>query len=254
MTTPRLCLGLLGASPPEQARLIEHMQHATLSARGMCDFVSGQLWGIDCVCVMTRLGKVAAATTAAILIERFDVTHVLCTGVASAAADHVRVGDIMVAEQLVQHDIDASPLLTRCELSLTGQSWFVPDKFLSDLLEHSAKAFANNDFYNAITPDDRRSFQLERPQVHRGLVGSGGQFIQSGTRFNDLKGALAGMLAVEIEGAAVAHTCADLGVPFAVLRTICGHVNEDAPVNFAHFVDRVAAYYAVGIVKRLCLI
>jgi adenosylhomocysteine nucleosidase len=253
MTTSRLRLGIISALDQEQAGLIDHMEDTKTVTRGMRDYVSGNLWGIDSVCVLSRLGKVAAAATAATLIERFDVTHIVFTGVAGGADAKVRVGDIVVAEQLVQHDIDASPLFPRFEIPLTGQSRMSSDRFLSDLLEQSAKAFVKDDFYSEITADDRQAFKMDRPRVHRGLIASGDEFINCRTRLSDLKGELSEMLAVEMEGAAVAQVCSEFGVPFAVIRTISDSANEDAPVDFTKFVDRVASRYAFGIVKRLCI-
>jgi adenosylhomocysteine nucleosidase len=253
MTTSRLRLGIISALDQEQAGLIDHMENTKTVTRGMRDYVSGNLWGIDSVCVLSRLGKVAAAATAATLIERFDVTHIVFTGVAGGADAKVRVGDIVVAEQLVQHDIDASPLFPRFEIPLTGQSRMSSDRFLSDLLEQSAKAFVKDDFYSEITADDRQAFKMDRPRVHRGLIASGDEFINCRTRLSDLKGELSEMLAVEMEGAAVAQVCSEFGVPFAVIRTISDSANEDAPVDFTKFVDRVASRYAFGIVKRLCI-
>jgi adenosylhomocysteine nucleosidase len=253
MTTSRLRLGLISALDQEQAGLIENMEDVTVVTRGMRNYVSGNLWGIDCVCVLSRLGKVAAAATAATLIERFDVTHIVFTGVAGGADAKVRVGDIVVAEQLVQHDIDASPLFPRFEIPLTGQSHMSSDRFLSDLLEQSAKAFVKDDFYSEISAADRQAFKMDRPRVHRGLIASGDEFINCRTRLSDLKGELSEMLAVEMEGAAVAQVCSEFGVPFAVIRTISDSANEDAPVDFVKFVDRVASRYAFAIVKRLCV-
>jgi adenosylhomocysteine nucleosidase len=251
MTITPFRLGLISALHQEQTGLMENMQHVEKVERGMRHYVAGNLWGIDCVCVLSRLGKVAAAATVATLIERFDVTHIVFTGVAGAADRNVKVGDIVVAEQLVQHDIDASPLFPRFEVPLTGQSRFSSDKNLTERLFHAAENFINTDFHSMIAAVDRDIFRLHRPQLHRGLIASGDEFINSRTRLGELKSALPELLAVEMEGAAVAQVCFEFGVPFAVIRTISDAANEDAPVDFMQFVERVAARYAFGIVKRL---
>jgi adenosylhomocysteine nucleosidase len=252
MKSPPFRLGLISALQQEQAGLIEQMHQAVTVTRGMRHYVTGDLWGMDCVCVLSRLGKVAAAATAATLIERFGVTHILFTGVAGAADSDVRVGDIVVADQLVQHDIDASPLFPRFEIPLTGQSHFSSDKKLTDLLVQAAGSFIAEDFHRMVGASDRGIFRLDRPRVHRGLIASGDEFINSRMRLGELKSALPGLLAVEMEGAAVAQVCFEFGVPFAVIRTISDGANEDAPVDFMQFIERVAARYAFGIVKRFC--
>jgi adenosylhomocysteine nucleosidase len=55
-----------------------------------------------------------------------------------------------------------------------------------------------------------------------------------------------------MEGAAVAQVCFEFGIPFAVIRTISDAANEEAPLDFMQFIQRVAARYAFGIVRRLC--
>ena len=231
---------------------MEAMQGATTATHGMREYTAGQLWGVDAVCVLSRIGKVAAAMTATMLVEKFGVTHILFTGVAGAGDAGVRVGDIVVAEALVQYDMDASPLFPQFEVPLTGQSRFLSDVRLSDQLARAAADFLEDGFDSAISAPARRDFRLVAPRVHRGLVGSGDQFISSVMRLQTLSTALPGLLAVEMEGAAVAQVCFELGVPYAVIRTISDNANEDAATDFMEFVKSVAAQYAFHIVRRLC--
>lgn len=252
MTSPAMRLGLVSALQQEQAGLIEAMQQLAIDRRGMRDYVSGRLWGVDCVCVLSRLGKVAAAATVATLIERFGVTHIVFTGVAGTADRQVRIGDVVVADALLQHDMDATPLFPRFEVPLTGQSHFASDSKLTDQVAQAAADFFAFDFEASVAAADRDSFRLYRPRMHAGLVASGDEFVDSRSRLSELKSALPTLLAVEMEGAAVAQVCFEFGVPFAVIRTISDAANEDAPVDFMQFIERVAARYAFGIVRRLC--
>jgi adenosylhomocysteine nucleosidase len=246
-------LGIISALHEEQQGLVQAMQGAATAVHGMRAFTAGQLWGIDAVCVLSRIGKVAAAMTATMLVEKFGVTHILFTGVAGAGDTSIRVGDIVVAESLVQYDMDASPLFPRFEVPLTGQSHFLSDVHLSDMVTKVAADFIERDLADAITPAARSDFRLVAPRVHRGLVGSGDQFISSATHLQTLSTALPGLLAVEMEGAAVAQVCFELGVPFAVIRTISDNANENAATDFMEFVKSVAAQYAFHLVRRLCL-
>lgn len=245
-------LGIISALHEEQAGLIETMQETSTETRGMRHYTVGKLWDIDCVCVLSRLGKVAAAATVATLIERFGVTHVVFTGVAGSADGKVKVGDVVVAEALVQHDMDATPLFPRYEVPLTGQSHFASDLHLTGALVHAVEYFVSRDFKDRVPQADRENFRLGQPAVHRGLIASGDEFIDSRSKLAELKSALPSLLAVEMEGAAVAQVCFEFGVPFAVVRTISDGANEDAPVDFLQFIERVAARYAFGIVKRFC--
>ena len=245
-------LGIISALHEEQVGLVEAMRGPSRLIHGMRDYVAGQLWEIDAVCVLSRIGKVAAAMTATTLVEKFGVTHILFTGVAGAGDKTVQVGDIVVAESLVQHDMDASPLFPRFEVPLTGQTHFQPDQQLSMRLVGAAQDFLELDFLDAVSEGERRTFRLQRPRVHRGLVASGDQFVNEKSRIEAMNGHLPGLVAVEMEGAAVAQVCYELGVPCAVIRAISDNANENAAPDFMRFVKSVAAQYAFHITRRLC--
>jgi adenosylhomocysteine nucleosidase len=246
-------LGIISALSEEQQGLVEAMQGPYKLIHGQREYWVGQLWEIDAVCVLSRIGKVAAAVTTTTLVEKFGVTHILFTGVAGAGDKTVQVGDIVVAESLVQHDMDASPLFPRFEVPLTGLTHFPADHPLSTRLLDAAHAFLDNDFEEAIELGEKTVFNLIRPRIHRGLIASGDQFINDRAHINGLNAALPGLVAVEMEGAAVAQVCHELGVPCAVIRTISDNANENAATDFMRFVKSVAARYAYCIVRRFCL-
>ncbi|MCG2585222.1 5'-methylthioadenosine/adenosylhomocysteine nucleosidase [Massilia sp. TS11] len=220
-------IGIISALFEEQEGIVDDIVNKSVVVHGKREYTCGQLWGCEVVCVLSRIGKVAAAMTATILIEKFGVTHVIFTGVAGAGHADVKVGDVVLASQLVQHDIDASPLFPRFEVPLTGRAHFHTDR---DLNQHLAAAAASW-------------------RVHHGLIASGDQFINDGERIAALRDALPDVLAVEMEGAAVAQVCHELDVPFAVIRTISDNANEEAATDFMLFVRTVAAKVAYEILK-----
>jgi adenosylhomocysteine nucleosidase len=245
-------LGIISALHEEQQGLVDAMQRPYKLIHGMREYWGGTLWEIDAVCVLSRIGKVAAAMTATTLVEKFGVTHILFTGVAGAGDAAIAVGDIVIAESLVQHDMDASPLFPRHEVPLTGLSHFASDRQMALGLAHAAQRFLDLEFTNAIDARERAAFALQAPRVHRGLVASGDQFLSHRDRIQALGAALPGLLAVEMEGAAVAQVCFELGIPFGVIRTISDNANENAATDFMRFVKSVAAQYAFYIVRQFC--
>jgi adenosylhomocysteine nucleosidase len=252
MRTAPLRLGIISALHQEQAGLIEAMEAPQITRVGMRDYATGSLWGVDSVCVLSRVGKVAAAATAATLIERFKVTHIVFTGVAGAADANVRVGDIVVAENLVQYDMNAAPLFPRFEIPLLGFSHLASHKLLTDRLMQAAATFIECDFQQVIEVADRAILHLGTPRLHHGLIASGDQFIHQKSKISELKALLPDLLAVEMEGAAVAQVCFEFGLPFTVIRTISDGANENSAMDFVHFIEHVAAHYAFHIIKQLC--
>jgi adenosylhomocysteine nucleosidase len=246
-------LGIISALHEEQQGLVETMQRPSRLTHGMRDYFLGNLWEIDAVCVLSRIGKVAAAMTATTLVEKFGVTHILFTGVAGAGDRTIRVGDIVVADALVQHDMDASPLFPPYEVPLTGLAHFRSDLTMALQLVDAAQHFIERELADDIDAAERHVFAIEAPRVHRGLVASGDQFINDAGRITRLNAALPGLLAVEMEGAAVAQVCFELGIPFGVIRTISDNANEHAATDFMRFVKSIAARYAFHVVRQFCL-
>lgn len=245
-------LGIISALQEEQAGLITQMLDLKIITCGKRDYVQGNLWGIDCVCVLSRLGKVASAATAAMLIERFNVSHLLFTGVAGSADPKVRVGDIVIASELVQHDMDTRPLFPRFEIPLTGLSRFPSDGETNRYLLEAATNFLDQDLLTEIAKENRVNFNLRQPCIHQGLIASGDEFIASMSRLQELKLDFPDLLAVEMEGAAVAQVCHEFDVPFSVIRTISDNANEDSAVDFLSFIRHVASVYAFHTMRRLC--
>lgn len=212
------------------------------------DFWVGHWHGHEVVAVLSRVGKVAAATTAAVLIERFCVDRIVFTGTAGGLGEGVRVGDLVLAREFLQHDIDASPLFPRFEVPLTGRARFPTDAALSTALTAAARAVlaAPADTLGA---DVVAEFGLQAPRVHEGLIASGDRFVATTPESAALRRALPDALAVEMEGAAVAQVCHDYGLPFAALRTISDRADDAAHVDFMRFIDQVASRYSAAILE-----
>ena len=194
------------------------------------DFWVGHLHGEPVIAVLSRIGKVAAATTATVLIERFGVSRIVFTGVAGGLAPGVEVGDIVVADSFLQHDLDASPIFPKYQVPLYGVDRFAADRQLSDRLAHAAQ------------------LALPGVRLHRGLMVSGDRFVSSTAESRALQEALPHALAVEMEGAAIAQVCHDYGVPFAAVRTISDRADDKAHVDFTRFIQEVASCYSAAIV------
>lgn len=225
--------------------LLQNPQRERLAGR---EFHFGEVHGHPVVLVLSGIGKVAAAATAAVLMQRFDVAQLVFTGVAGGLASGVNVGDVVVAHQLIQHDLDASPLFPRYEVPLTGRSHFDADPVLAERLAGAAQRCVRH-AGELLGSAHLASLGVALPAVHRGLVASGDRFVSSHAESDALRDALPDALAVEMEGAALAQVCFDFGRPFAVLRTISDRADDAAHVDFTRFCDEVASVYTRVIVE-----
>jgi adenosylhomocysteine nucleosidase len=213
------------------------------------EFWVGHLHGHEVVAVLSRIGKVAAAITATLAIERFGATRIVFTGVAGGLAPGVNVGDIVVADSFIQHDLDASPIFPKYELPLYGVSRLPTDAGLRSALHAAAlKLLAQPSFLGA---EAQRLAGAGVPAVHLGLVVSGDRFVSTDAESCALRLALPDALAVEMEGAAIAQVCYDYAVPYAAVRTISDRADDLAHVDFAAFVRTVASRYSSALVSNL---
>ena len=201
------------------------------------DFHLGRLDGHDVILVRCGIGKVAAATTTAVLLDVFDAAALLFTGVAGGLGDGVRVGDIVVATTLLQHDMNAEPLFPRWEVPLTGRARFGADAAWSARLAQASRTLASTNAHAV------------GAAIHQGLVVSGDRFVATHAESDQLRALLPDALAVEMEGAAVAQVCHDFARPFAVVRTISDRADDAAHGDFQRFVRDVAAPYSRDIVR-----
>jgi adenosylhomocysteine nucleosidase len=242
-----MTLALMAAMPEELQALLAPLSAPRVHHHAGREFHSGWLDGQEVVLVLSRIGKVAAATTATLLIERFGAEAIVFTGVAGGLHPRARVGDVIVARELLQHDLDVSPLFPRHEVPLTGRSRFPTDAVLSDSLLQAARDAL--DVERIALGDAWAALGIAAPQVHEGLVVSGDRFVATAAEGAALRHELPDALAVEMEGAALAQVCHDCDLPFAVLRCISDRADDQAHVDFKRFLSEVAGPLAGAVVR-----
>lgn len=252
------CTAIVSAMAEELRGLREHLQAPARVERAGRSFYTGRLGQEDVVLALSGIGKVAAATTTAVLLTEFRAARLVFTGVAGGLGEGVQVGDLVVAGELLQHDMDASPLFPRYEVPLYGRARFAADAALSARVQQAAsdvvgalKAPDAAAHGAHLSPAHLADFGLGLPRVHRGLVLSGDRFVASAAESAALRAAFPDALAVEMEGAAVAQVCHDFGLPFAVLRVVSDRADDAAHVDFSRFIADIASRYTVALVLAL---
>jgi adenosylhomocysteine nucleosidase len=246
-----MTLGIMGAIPEEILALTHALGPSRRAVEsGKRTYHVGTLWGHDVVLVFSRCGKVAAASTATHLIAAHHVDEVMFVGVAGAVSTDLRVGDIVVARALFQHDMDARPIFARHEIPLLHVT-----AIETEVSRREAAAAAANRFVAGIdaslSREVRGTFGIRRPSVLTGDIASGDQFFANAESTSELRSRLPSVLCVEMEGAAVGQVCHEYGVPFTVVRTISDSADHAAPVDFPRFIAHVASVYSLGLVREV---
>lgn len=248
-------IGIISAMQEEIALVEEKIQNPSILDRHQRRFFQGQLAGHDVVATFSHWGKVAATITTIQLIDHFHCDLLLFTGVAGSIAEHIRIGDIVVASQLVHHDLDARPMFKQFEVPFLGFSHIPATPDYAAMAQQAAHDFAGHAFDSVVSESVKADFHIGRPAIHHGLIATGDAFVSSPEKVQWLREELPGVLCVEMEGAAFAQTAYDCGVPFAVVRVMSDKADSNAPMDFSKFLQAIATPMTGGItdcfLKRL---
>lgn len=243
-------IGILGAMAQEIDEVKALLTDKTTVKIANREFVVGKIGNVRCVVAFSKWGKVAATITATLLIQEFGVTDLFFIGTAGALADGLKVGDIVISKRLVQHDLDARPMIHRFELPLLNRIYIDSDPELTDLAARAVSNLINKGVEKMVGEEAMRDFNLN-PKLYFGDIASGDQFINSDEKRNEILNLLPDIQCVEMEGAAVAQVCLEFGTPFTVIRTISDTADHNARVDFGKFIVEVANAYSRAIVSEI---
>lgn len=220
---------VIGAMEAEVARLRRSMPGAREERSGPFAWLRGGLEGNEVLLAECGIGKVNAAALAQALLAA-GATRVIFTGVAGAVDPELRVGDIVVSSDAVQHDVDVTGLGYRPgEVPNSGAAWAADPELIE-----AARAAAE---------------ELAGVRVLVGRVASGDTFVADAATSARLREGF-GAACAEMEGAAVAQICAKWGAPFVIVRSISDGADHAAELSFREFTE-VAAANADQVVRGL---
>jgi adenosylhomocysteine nucleosidase len=245
-------IGILGAMPEEISGVVSLLKDKKEVVKGMRTYYLGTINDVEVVVVFSRWGKVASATTVTHLIVEFGITQLFFTGVAGAISPILNIGDIVVASSLIQHDLDARPIMNRFEIPLLGKTALCPPKDILDMsIERIGKLVRTESLIHLLPQKQLELFSLSNLKMVVGQIASGDQFFASNEDKERLKLALPEVLCVEMEGASVAQVCFEYDIPYVIIRTISDNANDNSVVDFKEFVSEVAAKFGVEIIRNL---
>jgi len=245
-------IGIMGAMPEEIDGVVALLSNCVSQTMGKRTYFSGQINEVETVVVFSRWGKVAAATTATTLIHEFKITDLLFTGVAGAIHSDLNIGDIVIGKKLIQHDMDARPLMQQFEIPLLSQIYIESDANHLAIASNAINLLLENrTLHSVISDDDLIQFGISQPKVLIGEIASGDQFFSSDEQKNKLNSLLPDILCVEMEGAAVAQVCYEYVVPFIIIRTISDVSDDNSPIDFPTFINKISSKYSVEIIKNI---
>ena len=185
---------------------------------------------LDLILAYSKIGKVNAATTATVLIEKFGAKKILFSGVAGAIDSDLKIGDLIIATKTCQHDVD---------LTVFGyEPGFIPE---------SKVYFECDEELNSIARNVAKRLKIK---LKEGIIASGDQFIHSKERKSWIAKTFRAS-AIEMEGGAVGCVTWTLNIPFFMLRSISDSAEEGAGVDFDEFLEESSRVSAKFLIEML---
>ena len=210
--------GIIGAMEPEVAILKGQLSNSTESNHAGFTFYSGQLNGHDVVIVQSGIGKVAAALATSLLIDKFSPDYVVNTGSAGGFDQSLKVGDIVVSSEVRYHDVNVTAFGYEI-----GQLPGNPPAYMP----HP----------NLVTAAKKGIEKLDDIHALVGLITTGDTFMTADEDIAKARANFPSMAAVEMEGAAIAHTCHQFNVPFVIIRSMSDIAGKESPTSFEAYLE-----------------
>jgi adenosylhomocysteine/aminodeoxyfutalosine nucleosidase len=226
-------IAIMGAMPEEVAPILERLDDVEEVNYAKNKYYKAKYKDIDVVVAYSKIGKVFSTLTAATMLQMFACDVLLFTGVAGAVNPDLKIGDLVVASKLAQHDLDITIFGHPHGYVPEGSVYVEADRDLIGLSKIVASEMGVS--------------------VKEGIIATGDQFIASEERKNFIAKTFKAD-ALEMEGASVAVVCDALCVPFFILRSISDSADMDAGFNFEEFVEssaKVSAEFLMKMVDRL---
>ena len=228
-------IGIIGAMDVEVNLLKEAAEISRITTRAGMNFCEGRIGSADVVIVKCGMGKVHAGICTQILADIFGVSYVINTGVAGGLNKDLKIGDVVVAVDSVQHDYDVTPIgFRKGEIPYTGKYAFESDSMLVDKAMQAV---------NKIAPEIK---------VVKGRICTGDQFIETKEQADAITSVFGGDCC-DMESGAIAQACWSNNIPFVILRSICDIMNGETQADDYSKIEASAAELCASITKNMII-
>lgn len=211
-------LGFICALDIEVEGIVNLMENKEEKTVAKITYHKGDIFGKEVVCCECGIGKVNASMSTQIMIDLYQPDVIVNSGIAGSLSGDIRIGDIVVSDDCVQHDMDGTEMgdpLGQVQFNDELRTYFPADKATADKLYAACRT-------------------IEGISVFRGRIASGDVFVTAHERRQGIADQF-DALACEMEGAAVGTVCYRNGVPFAILRSISDDFNNNELIDFMQF-------------------
>ncbi len=200
-------IGLIVAMPVEAQYILNKMDSYKLSSIGLLEFYEGSLNGKKIVMMLSGVGKVNAAYATTIMLNKFDISVVVSTGIVGGLGK-LKTLTTMIPDSFCQHDMDTSPIGDPVGLISGINKIMFP-----------ANAYANICLKRAL------------PEAVGGILASGDQFISDNSQTSRIVSNF-NAVACDMEAGAIAHVCYMSNTPFCAIKVVSDSGSEGANITY----------------------
>ncbi|MEM5003715.1 5'-methylthioadenosine/S-adenosylhomocysteine nucleosidase [Priestia megaterium] len=214
-------VAIIGAMEEEVTILRDKIENRQETVIAGCEYSIGTISGVEVVLLKSGIGKVNAALSTAILLEKFKPDYVINTGSAGGFHPELNVGDAVISTEVRHHDVDVTVFNYEYGQVPNLPAAFKADEKLVRLAEESA-------------------LEVTDMKIVKGLIATGDSFMNDPVRVEFVRSKFPDLYAAEMEAAAVAQVCYQFDVPFVILRALSDIAGKESNVSFEQFLEKAA--------------
>ena len=228
-------IAIIGAMEEEVTLLRDRIDDKKVEVIAGCEFTTGRMDGVDVVLLRSGIGKVNAAMSTSILLEKFTPDYVINTGSAGGYDPKLNVGDLVISTEVRHHDVDCTVFGYEYGQVPQLPPAFQADKELIKVAIEGAK-------------------EISDIQTVQGLIATGDAFMNDPVRVNYIRDKFTDLKAVEMEAAAIAQVAYQFGIPFVIIRSLSDIAGKESNISFDQFLEKAALHSANLVIKMVTLL
>jgi adenosylhomocysteine nucleosidase len=228
-------IAIIGAMEEEVTLLRDRINDKKVEVIAGCEFTTGRMDGVDVVLLRSGIGKVNAAMSTSILLEKYTPDYVINTGSAGGYDPKLNVGDLVISTEVRHHDVDCTVFGYEY-----GQVPQLPPAFLADK--------------ELIKVAIEGAKEISDIQTVQGLIATGDAFMNDPVRVDYIRDKFTDLKAVEMEAAAIAQVAYQFGIPFVIIRSLSDIAGKESNISFDQFLEKAALHSTNLVIKIVTLL
>jgi adenosylhomocysteine nucleosidase len=225
-------IAIIGAMEEEVTLLRDHIEGKSQETIAACEFTFGKMDGADVILLKSGIGKVNAAMSTSILLEKYNPDLIINTGSAGGFNPNLNVGDIVISTEVRHHDVDVTAFGYEY-----GQVPQLPPAFVAD--------------EGLILTAEKAAEEIAGIQTVKGLIATGDSFMSDPKKVDFVRTKFQNLQAVEMEAAAIAQVAFQFKTPFVIIRSLSDIAGKESNISFDQFLGKAALHSATLVMKMV---